>query len=109
MSIDDADQHDWDMLTHGASFQARMKAAMYDEIPKRPRDPNKTQIGGDHYKGKKFQPIDYITGNGLDFMEGNVIKYITRHRDKNGEEDVLKALHYCKLILKHTYGKEDYS
>ena len=107
MSIDNATPEEWDALTKPPSYQARVQAGRLDERVIRPRDPDQTQIGGNHYRGKAFQPIEYITANGMDFMEGNVIKYITRHRDKNGEEDVLKALHYCKLILKHTYGKED--
>ena len=38
------------------------------------------QVGGQHYKGCKIQPVEYIHANGLDYLEGNVIKYITRHR-----------------------------
>ena len=73
----------------------------------KPRDPKSMQYGGSHYKTKAIQPIEYIMGNGLDFAEGNVVKYITRHKDKGGEEDVLKALHYCKFILQHTYGNKE--
>jgi hypothetical protein len=41
-----------------------------------------TQVGGNHYKDCKIQPVEYIYSNGLDFLEGNVVKYITRHRTK---------------------------
>jgi len=68
------------------------------------REPDSMQIGGNHYANKQFQPIEYITANNLDFAEGNIIKYVTRHKEKNGKEDILKALHYCKLILKYNYG-----
>ena len=44
----------------------------------------KQQVGGQHYKGCKIQPVEYIHANGLDYLEGNVIKYITRHRTKGG-------------------------
>lgn len=62
-----------------------------------------TQEGGDHYKKLKIQPIEFIDANSLDFLQGNVVKYITRHKDKNGAADVRKALHYCQLILELQY------
>ena len=52
------------------------------------------QEGGDHYRKMKIQPIEFIHANELDFLQGNVIKYITRHKNKNGAADVRKALHY---------------
>ena len=61
------------------------------------------QHGGDHYKKMKIQPIEYIQANGLGFCEGNVLKYITRHKFKNGREDILKAKHYLELLLDSTY------
>lgn len=61
------------------------------------------QEGGDHYKNLMIQPITYIHANELDFLQGNVVKYITRHKDKNGAADVRKALHYCQLILELQY------
>ena len=64
------------------------------------------QEGGDHYKKLKIQPIEFIDANGLDFLQGNVVKYITRHKDKNGSADVRKALHYCQLILELQYKEE---
>ena len=67
-------------------------------------DPLKVQISGDHYRNLPIQPIEYIHANGLNFLEGNVVKYITRHRTKNGAEDVRKALHYCQLLLKLEYS-----
>ena len=68
--------------------------------------PTDTQIGGNHYNNKKIQPIDYILENNLGYCEGNVIKYITRHKDKNGAEDIKKAIHYCRFILAHEYGEK---
>jgi hypothetical protein len=70
------------------------------------KDPRDVQIGGNHYTSKKIQPIEYIHANGLGYMEGNIIKYITRHPDKNGADDIRKALHYCRLILKYKYGED---
>ena len=64
----------------------------------------KVQIGGDHYKDCGIQPVEYIHANKLDYFEGNVIKYITRHRTKGqGKKDIEKAIHYAQLILELEY------
>ena len=70
----------------------------YEEIMDR------QQVGGDHYSKMKIQPTEYIHANGLDFFEGNIVKYVSRHRSKNGAEDILKAIDYCKMILENDYG-----
>jgi hypothetical protein len=60
-----------------------------------------TQIGGDHYKSKGIQPIEYIQANNIGFTEGNVIKYLTRWRDKGGLQDLRKARHYIDLLIEY--------
>ena len=60
---------------------------------------NKIQHGGDHYKKKAIQPWDYIAANGIGFLDGNAIKYLTRWRDKNGVEDLKKARHYIDKLI----------
>jgi hypothetical protein len=62
------------------------------------------QVGGTHYKDCAIQPIEYIHANKLGFAEGNVVKYITRHRQKHGADDVRKVIHYCQLLLELEYG-----
>lgn len=57
------------------------------------------QIGGSHYKDKGIQPIEYIMANELDFCEGCVVKYISRWRQKNGLDDLLKAKHYIEFLI----------
>jgi hypothetical protein len=57
------------------------------------------QVGGDHYRGKAIQPIIYIHANNLGFCEGNVVKYVTRWREKNGIADLEKAKHYIELLI----------
>lgn len=57
------------------------------------------QVGGDHYKKLKIQPVEYIHANGLGFCEGSVIKYVTRWRDKNGLKDLEKARHFLDLLI----------
>ena len=78
----------------------------YDYYLRRMREDRalKQQVGGEHYKGCKIQPVEYIHANGLDYLEGNVIKYITRHRTKGeGRKDIEKAIHYAQLILEMEY------
>jgi hypothetical protein len=57
------------------------------------------QVGGDHYKKLKIQPIEYIYANQIGYMEGNVIKYVSRWKDKNGIKDLEKAKHYIDLLI----------
>jgi len=59
------------------------------------------QIGGNHYEKQKIQPIEYIEANNLSFCEGNVVKYITRWKYKNGLEDLEKAKWYLERIIKN--------
>ena len=63
------------------------------------------QIGGSHYKNRSIQPIDYIMENGLDFCEGNVVKYVSRWRYKNGLDDLLKARHYLDFLIEREREK----
>lgn len=83
-----------------------IKNERYDEYMAR-MSASEKQIGGDHYKNCKIQPIDYIYKNNLDFLEGNVVKYITRHRTKGeGKKDIEKVIHYAELILELVYGEK---
>jgi hypothetical protein len=58
-----------------------------------------TQVDGSHYKDMAIQPVEFIHANNLPYMEGNVIKYITRWRSKNGIADLRKAKHYIDLLI----------
>lgn len=60
---------------------------------------NERQIAGDHYKRLKIQTWDYIIANDLGFLEGNVIKYVSRWRNKGGIQDLLKARHYLDKLI----------
>lgn len=70
------------------------------------KKPTSNQIGGDHYKSKAIQPIDYIIANNLNFCEGNIIKYVTRYKDKNGLEDLQKAKQYIDFLMMQYENKE---
>lgn len=65
-----------------------------------------TQVSGDHYKAFAIQPIEFIHGNNLGFIEGCIIKYACRHREKNGADDIRKIIHYCELLLELEYEQD---
>lgn len=69
-------------------------------------NPLSVQEGGDHYRSMKIQPAEFITANKLGFLEGCVIKRCCRHRSKAKAEDLRKAIHELRLLLKLEYGEE---
>lgn len=71
-----------------------------------PYNPLVSQEGGGHYKDKGIQPIQYTMQNKLSFCEGNVVKYISRYKNKNGIEDLAKVVHYALLAAYEEYGEE---
>jgi len=66
----------------------------------------KKQIGGNHYKKYKLQPSQFVTENKLLYPEGCVIKYVVRHQDKGGKEDLEKAKHMIDMIIERDYEAE---
>jgi hypothetical protein len=65
------------------------------------------QVSGSHYKNKVIQPVEYIYMNNIGYMEGNVIKYISRWQDKGGLNDLLKAKHYIELLIELQTKKKE--
>jgi hypothetical protein len=65
-----------------------------------------TQIGGNHYNKYVIQPTEFIHKNNIGFIEGNILKYIIRYKDKNGIEDLKKAKHYIDLLIEMEYGTD---
>jgi len=65
----------------------------------------KKQVGGSHYKKYKIQPVEFIIKNNIGFVEGNIIKYILRFKDKGGIADLEKAKHYIELLIDSSKGK----
>jgi hypothetical protein len=64
-------------------------------------NPLQTQVGGSHYKELKIQPVEYIHANNLNFLEGCIVKRITRWRNKGeGVRDLLKIKHEIDLLIK---------
>lgn len=71
------------------------------------KSPLSRQVGGNHYKDCEIQPTEYIYANKLPFIEGCIVKYVTRHTKKNGAEDIKKVIHYAKMLLKLEYELSD--
>jgi hypothetical protein len=61
------------------------------------------QVSGSHYKDLAIQPVEFIYKNNIGYLEGNVIKYICRHKTKNGLADLQKAKHYIELLMELEY------
>ena len=60
---------------------------------------NDLLVAGTHYKSKAIQPWDYIVANNLGYLEGNIVKYVSRWRDKGGLDDLRKARHYLDKLI----------
>jgi len=56
-------------------------------------------ISPQHYSQYKIEPVEFITQNRLNYLQGNIIKYIVRYKQKNGLEDLLKAQKYLRLLI----------
>lgn len=89
---------------HGGEFWETPRAPA--PAPTEPKGALGVQVGGDHYRSMAIQPVEFIERNGLDFLAGNVVKYVSRHKTKNGAADIRKAMHYCQLILELQYGEK---
>lgn len=74
---------------------------MRDDVKDLPK-----QVGGSHYQHFKIQPVDYIADNQIPYLEGNVIKYVSRWRNKNGVEDLEKAKHYLEILIEKEKSKQ---
>jgi hypothetical protein len=89
MSINEATPEQWDKASktvYGKLYHPNDQAI------------NK-QVGGSHYNRYQYSLVDFILANKLDWCEANAIKYITRHKDKGGVEDIRKAIHYLEILL----------
>lgn len=65
------------------------------------------QVGGNHYRCMKIQPIEFIMANNLSYPVGNIIKYVCRFKHKNGVEDLLKARQYIDILLEEIRMSEE--
>lgn len=67
---------------------------------------NEQQVGGEHYRNKSIQPWDYIAANGLGFFEGNIVRYVSRWKEKDGVRDLQKARHYIDKLIELSTAQE---
>lgn len=122
-----ASQDDWEdeFLDGGRNFDKIVDDSVFDQIGtsfdyKMNIDPNMKdavrdslsefrdvrQHGGSHYQSMVVEPVDLAYLNDLDFCQTTIVKYVMRHKSKNGPEDIKKAIDICKKILEIEYGEE---
>ena len=80
--------------------------ASVENTPNKKYNPLVVQQSGNHYKNGKIQPIEYSERNNLSMCQGNIVKYITRHKEKNGVDDLAKVVHYALLEALFVYGED---
>ena len=93
---------------HGTAFTWRNDHQYIEYIDpsvlKKEKKATEKQVGGDHYKQGKMQVFDVWDAFDLDPYEASAVKYLLRHKKKNGREDIEKAIHYLQVILEKQYG-----
>ena len=62
-------------------------------------DPNNVQPGGNHYKKHHYQHWDLMEDNDTPYLPACATKYVSRWRDKNGNADLEKAVHYLEKAI----------
>lgn len=77
-----------------------------EEEPRTPQSALDIQEGGQHYKKYAIQPIEFVVRNNIPVLEANALKYVVRHADKNGMQDLRKARHYLELMAEMYYGEK---
>jgi hypothetical protein len=64
---------------------------------------NDIQVGGNHY-ASEMQHWDYVLANDIPYLEAQIIKYVTRWKQKDGMEDLIKATHFLMKLIEHNGG-----
>ena len=93
-------------IPESETLQDEINTSQNESIKKTLYSPLTVQQAGDHYKKKGIQPIEYGLANNLSFPQVNVVKYITRHEDKNGLDDLAKSIHYHFFEALRVYGED---
>lgn len=75
-------------------------------LPPPPKPPVDVITAAPHYTAFKIQPIEFISANGLNFLQGNVVKYVCRAPFENGLEDLKKARQYLDWMIAEAEGKQ---
>ena len=104
------DESRWTEAAIGRTFHLlkdhHKTATVLNKLSTEPH-PLATQVGGTHYKNLAIQPAEFIMANNIPWAEGNAIKYIVRHKSKNGREDLEKAKHYIDMIIAREYSTKE--
>ena len=105
--IDYEEQANMGMMDEAIKNTVKEKGFTKTDLQKEAMKATLKQVGGSHYKDCKIQPVEFIVGNDLTFLEGNIIKYVTRHRRKGeGRKDIEKVIHYAEMILEMEYNEQ---
>lgn len=88
---------DYIVITNDLGFNKEYPMSYFIDLVN--KEINSGKINPSYY-GTDFDVIDFCQKNNLDFMQGNVIKYVTRYKEKNGKEDLFKAMEYIERIIK---------
>ncbi len=92
-------------VTDGGFFpRHKLDLVQYTKVTDSSNSAFETQVGASHYKNMKIQPMEYALANNLNLAQGNVVKYVSRYKAKNGKEDLEKAIHCIQLLIEHEYG-----
>lgn len=88
----------YEIETYEIDFTDAFKEAVKKAREDLKREKLSKEVGGSHYRRyKDYQPIEFIVDRGYSFIEGNIFKYLTRYKFKNGVEDLEKAKQYCEF------------
>ena len=92
-------KNDWNFPFHNIEL-------VFDSSSTNQYNPLVVQQSGNHYKNGEIQPIEYSERNNLSMCQGNIVKYISRHKEKNGVDDLAKVVHYALLEALFVYGED---
>lgn len=66
------------------------------------------QIGGSHYRNMTMQPVEFAVKADLRFIQGCIVKYVSRYKSKNGKQDIEKAIHFAKLAIELNQQNDEF-
>jgi hypothetical protein len=93
----------------GGEYILTSEIVLEEPVSPEPVSNLNVQIGGDHYKQCLIQPVEFIEANQLGFLEGCVVKRVTRHNKPTGKgrQDIEKAIHELQLLLELRYSENN--
>ena len=101
LRFETADEARWRIAIGEAAYNESKNLGELLRERTMPKSAFDTQVGGGHYKKHKIQPLEFITANDLDFVTGNIIKYVVREKGDKAKqiEDLEKARHYINMKI----------